>query len=201
MRTCYIVRHADKAAGDFYNPRLRHQDQPISDMGRQAAQHLCPYFEGKPISAIYVSEYLRTWQTIQPIALERGLTPTIDPRLNEIDNGLFEGKTAAEIQQQFPAEWQAYRERKSDFRFPSGESGAEAQQRIASFLAEKHSQHSDQDILLVSHDGLIRVLMCHIVHLPVYLRSSFRVDTCGIMEITYQPDYNSWRLIRFNQVC
>jgi hypothetical protein len=29
MTTWYIVRHAEKEPGDFYNPRLRHQDQII----------------------------------------------------------------------------------------------------------------------------------------------------------------------------
>ena len=28
--TVYIIRHAHKEKGDFYNPRLRHQDEPIS---------------------------------------------------------------------------------------------------------------------------------------------------------------------------
>jgi len=89
--------------------------------------------------------------------------------------------------------------RKADFRFPDGETGAEAQARIASFLEEKRREHGDEDIVLATHEGLIRLLMCYIVHLPVYLRGNFRVDTCGITEITYQPEYESWKLIRFNQ--
>ena len=29
----YILRHADKEQGKFYNSRLRHQDEPISQRG------------------------------------------------------------------------------------------------------------------------------------------------------------------------
>jgi hypothetical protein len=29
MPTFYIIRHARKELGDFYNPRLRHDDEPI----------------------------------------------------------------------------------------------------------------------------------------------------------------------------
>ena len=40
----YIIRHADKEQGDFYNPNLRHQDQPISEKGHLKAQKLISYF-------------------------------------------------------------------------------------------------------------------------------------------------------------
>jgi hypothetical protein len=37
------------------------------------------------------------------------------------------------------------------------------------------------------------------VGIPVYKRGNFYVDLCGITEITYQPEFNNWKLIRFNQ--
>jgi len=46
---------------------------------------------------------------------------------------------------------------------------------------------------------LIRLTTCYILGLPVYARWNFQFDFCGIMEITYQPDYQTWKLIRFNQ--
>ncbi|MBE3039280.1 MAG: histidine phosphatase family protein [Chloroflexi bacterium] len=197
----YIVRHAEKDPGDFFNPRLRHQDQPISLKGRQDAQKLCAFFAEKQISAIYVSSYQRTRQTIEEVAGRLQLAPLVDARLNEIDNGCFEGLSDQELHQEYPDVWTAYRERKCDFRFPGGETGAEAQQRIINFLAETLPQRGAENIILVSHDGLIRLLMCHILNIPVFSRWNFRVDTCGIMEVTYQRDFKAWKLIRFNQTC
>jgi hypothetical protein len=43
--------------------------------------------------------------------------------------------------------------------------------------------------------------MCTILDLPVHKRWNFHYDFCGIMEMTYQPDYAAWKLMRFNQVC
>jgi broad specificity phosphatase PhoE len=193
----YIIRHADKEKGDFYNPVLRHQDQPISAKGRAEARNLCSYFTEKSIATIYVSEYVRTRQTIEYVAQNLKLLPTVDHRLNEIDNGVIEGLTAQQISQKFPAVWKAFRERDRDFRFPEGENGEEAQQRIQSFFEEE--QKNQEDILLVSHDGWIRLLVCYLLGLPVYRRWDFRVDTCGIMEIEYQPEYERWKIIGFNQ--
>jgi broad specificity phosphatase PhoE len=188
MSTFFVIRHADKESGDFYNPQLRHQDQPISAKGRLEAQRLTAFFSGMPIEAIYVSEYRRTGQTIAPVAQEHQLTSISDGRLNEIDNGLIDGLTDEEIQQKYPEAWRAYRSRQVDFRFPEGETGLEAQKRIVDFLEEKRLQNSSGDIILVSHDGLIRLLMCYLMGIPVYKRWNFQVDTCGIMEIRYQPE-------------
>jgi broad specificity phosphatase PhoE len=195
----YIIRHADKEQGDFYNPILRHQDQPISPKGRAQAQKLFSYFSDKPIANIYVSEYVRTGQTIEYVAQKLKLSPIIDGRLNEIDNGLVEGLSEEEIQQKFPDVWNAFTARDRDFYFPEGESGEEAQRRIKSFMEEK--QVYNEDIILVSHDGLIRLLMCYILGIAVYRRWDFRVDTYGIMEIEYQPVFERWKLLRFNHIC
>lgn len=196
----YMIRHAHKARGDFYNPRLRHQDEPISPTGREEAGKLWSYLGNKAISAIYVSSYLRTAQTIEHVVKQSGLVPLVDERLNEIDNGCFDGMSEEEIQLQYPQIWKIRQERTADFRFPEGETGEEARQRIEEFLEEKRRVHVAENIIVVSHEGLIRLTVCHILGLPVYHRWNFHyVDFCGIMEITYQPEYETWKLIRFNQ--
>jgi broad specificity phosphatase PhoE len=193
-----IVRHADKEQGNFYNPVLRHQDEPISAKGIAQAQKLTSYFSDKTIDKIYVSDYIRTRQTIEPVAQKLKMSFIADSRLNEIDNGAFEGLSEQEIQGRFPEVWNAFKERNRDFQFPEGESGEAARRRIVSFMKEK--LEDKEDILIVSHDGLIRLWMCTILGMPVYRRWEFRVDTCGIMEIEYQPEYAGWKIIRFNHI-
>jgi broad specificity phosphatase PhoE len=138
-------------------------------------------------------------QTIEYAAQQSGIVPVIDERLNEIDNGCFDGMRDEEIQRQYPDIWKAFHERSADFRFPEGETGEEARQRMAGFLAEKRLIHRGENIVLVSHEGLIRLTACHILGLPVFHRWNFYVDFCGITEIAYQPEFRTWKLIRFNQ--
>ena len=197
----YLLRHAEKEWGGYYNPKLRHQDEPISQKGQEQAQKLVAYFADKGISRVYVSAYQRTTQTIAPLARHLNLLPLVDERLNEIDNGLFEAATEEDIRQKYPDEFKAFKERKTDFRFPQGETGEEARRRIADFLDEKRELHPDENTIAVSHDGLVRILMCHLTNNPVYYRWNFHVDFCGITEIVYQPEYRNWKLIRFNQIC
>ena len=200
MTTFYFVRHADKENGDFYNPRLRHQDQPISQKGQLQAQKLVAYFSEISISMIYTSEYLRTGQTIQYAAQAHQLRPIVDARLNEIDNGPVEGLTDEELREKYPEIWDGFHRRSADFRFPEGETGVEAQNRVVDFLEEKRREYSAGNIIVVGHDGLIRLLVCYLMGIPVYKRWNFQADTCGITEITYEPEFKTWKLIRFNQI-
>lgn len=197
--TFYLLRHAEKEKGDFYNPRLRHQDQPLSRRGQEESLKLWAYLCDKQIAAIYVSAYQRTGQTIAHVARQLGITPIVDARLNEIDNGILDKMSEQEVQEKYPKFWKVYRARTADFRFPGGEIGEEAQRRIAGFLEEKRQVHAGENIVVVTHEGLIRQAMCYLMGIPVYKRGNFHVDLCGITEITYQLEYKSWKLIRFNQ--
>jgi broad specificity phosphatase PhoE len=126
LATCYIIRHAEKEKGDFYHPRLRHQDEPITEKGQDKSCKLWGYLCDKEIAAIYVSEYQRTRQTIEYAAEKLNIVPIVDGRLNEIDNGCIDGMSDEQIQQTFPELWKGFQERTTDFRFPGGETGEEA---------------------------------------------------------------------------
>ena len=193
----YFVRHAAKEKGDFFNIVLRHQDEPISTFGKKQSKKLHRYFKNKKISSIYVSSYIRTHQTIEFIAKRLHINPIIDARLNEIDLGELEALGDKEVEEKYPEFWRAYTQRNRDFRFPGGETGEEARKRVVDFITEKRKR--EENVLAVSHDGLMRVLLCFVVGLPVFKRFYFHVETCGIIEIEYTDTVGEWRLIKFNQ--
>ena len=193
----YLVRHADKAKGDYFNPRLRHKDQPISTLGRKQASKIKKYFHKLSIESIYVSEYIRTEQTARPLGRKLKIVPIVDYRLNEIDNGIIDKLSDDEMREKYPDVWAAFQDRDSDFRWPEGETGLEAQERIVSFIIEQINQEGN--ILIIAHDGIIRILVCYVLGLPVYRRFSFQVDTASITEIEWDTAKSRWKLIRFNQ--
>ena len=193
----YLVRHADKAKGDYFNPRLRHDDQPISTFGRKQASKILKYFHKLSIKSIYISEYIRTEQTARPLAIKLKISPIVDYRLNEIDIGLIDRLSDDEIREKYPEVWDASQAWNRDFRWPEGETGLEAQERIVSFINEQINQEGS--ILIVAHDGIIRLLICYVLGLPVYSRFNFHVDTASVTEIEWDKNKSRWKLIRFNQ--
>ena len=193
----FLIRHADKAKGDYFSPRLRHDDQPISQFGRMQANKLKKYFSKIPLKSIYVSEYIRTEQTARPLARKLKIVPILDSRLNEIDIGLVDRLSDDELRDRYPEIWSASQDWDRDFRWPEGETGLEAQERIVSFINGQIDQ--ERSILIVAHDGIIRLLICHILGLPVYRRIHFQVDTASVTEIEWDSIKSRWKLIRFNQ--
>jgi probable phosphoglycerate mutase len=196
----YFVRHGDKAKGDYFNPALRHQDEPLTEEGFRKATVLQAYFSGRKLGAVYASEYLRAFQTAQVISARNGLEIVRDARLNEIDNGVIEPMTDIEIKARFPEFWAAFSARTEDVRFPGGETGAEVRDRQASFLNDLVKD--GRDALAVCHEGYIRLLASQLLGMPVYRRHLFKVDFCGFLEIEYDENDGFWRMIRMNQtVC
>ncbi|MES2441817.1 MAG: phosphoglycerate mutase family protein [Pseudomonadota bacterium] len=62
----YVVRHLNTPEGE--------RDPDLTPAGKAAAEQLATWFEGKPLTAIYVSDYKRTRQTAAPLAAARGIT-------------------------------------------------------------------------------------------------------------------------------
>jgi broad specificity phosphatase PhoE len=197
MLKFFLVRHADKEEGDYFNDRFNHNDQPISQFGSRQAAKLKEYFSQIPIRSIFVSEYLRTQQTARAIAEHHHIDPVVDGRLNEIDNGLVEVLSDDELKQQYPDVWKAIQDWDRDFRWPDGETGIEAQERIVSFIHDHIQQEGIN--LIVAHDGIIRLLLCYLLGLPVYDRVRFHIDTAGVTEFDWDETKGRWKIIRINQ--
>jgi len=191
----YLVRHSDKENGEYYSEYLPMNNQPLSESGIIKARKLVDFFKNIEISAIYVSEYIRTGQTIEYVSKSKGLDFIIDKRLNEINIGDTDKLSDEEIQSKYPEFWTSYLERESDFRFPNGESGEEACSRIFELF---NSLDIKQNMILVSHDGIIRSLICKILELPPFQRHRFKIDLCSITTCEYLSDLKAWQIVQMN---
>jgi phosphohistidine phosphatase SixA len=60
----FVVRHAEKAAGD---------DPPLTAAGQARAEALATLLAHQPLVAVYSTPYLRTRQTVAPTAEQHGL--------------------------------------------------------------------------------------------------------------------------------
>jgi len=65
--TLLIVRHAEKAAEPADDP-------PLTEAGRERAASLARMAAPSGVSAAYATQYLRTQQTVEPLAAQFGLT-------------------------------------------------------------------------------------------------------------------------------
>lgn len=195
--TTYVIRHGQKAKGDFFRTGLPLNDEPLSETGRAQALALTRYFKDLEIDSITVSEYRRTMETIAPVAEMKHIRPVTDSRLNEFNAGDAAALTEDELEKVYPELWKDFVARESDFRFLNGESGEEAGERVYGMFC---SLDPAQNHILVAHDGIIRTLICRGLGLPVYKRHLFRIDPCSITIFEYSRLFSCWTVPKINMV-
>ncbi|MDQ2756923.1 MAG: histidine phosphatase family protein [Actinomycetota bacterium] len=128
----------------------------LTDVGHAQARALVGALEPLSLDGIYVSDLVRTHQTVAPLAAARGLTPVIRPGLREIQAGHDEMTPD-------PARWEAYLgviyrwlDGDLEARMPGGETGAEVLARFDAVVAEVAAAHAESTALVVSHGAVIR---------------------------------------------
>ena len=123
-------------------------------------------------NAIYSSSLQRCSHTAQLVCPKQKIN--FDPRLNEINMGKWDGKTFDEIKKKRAEEFKKRGNDIYEFRPPDGESFKDLSDRLLSFLNKLQTKCFKQNnrrsqkrqysnTLLVSHAGVIRVLICHIL--------------------------------------
>jgi broad specificity phosphatase PhoE len=156
-RRIYLIRHGES---DWNVARRWQGFAPtgLNDTGRQQAQALADYLRTEPIDAIYTSDLPRALETAHILGAALGAAPQVDTRWREINVGVFQGMTAAEVEQHYPAELAAWRADTPDYRVPNGESRRELQDRAAAAWHDVAAGEG-RAAAVVSHGGTIRLLL------------------------------------------
>ena len=139
----------------------------LNEQGRKQAQALGEALKDFPITAIYSSPLERAMETAEPIAEARKLEITQEPDLMDTNIGKWEGKSWKVLS--LTKAWKIVQNAPSRFRFPEGESFAEAQLRYANALeriVKKH--HRPKDIIaVIFHADPIKLAISHFLGLPL----------------------------------
>jgi alpha-ribazole phosphatase len=119
------------------------------------------------VSRIWTSPARRCQELARSLAQSLAVTAIVDPRLQELDFGSWEGKSWDGVAR---AQLDAWAASPLTFRPPGGESGAELIGRVRDFHAElcRHRQ----TCIVVSHGGPLKVLASLLEGRPVDLLGS-----------------------------
>jgi broad specificity phosphatase PhoE len=115
-------------------------------------------------------------------AVAPDLPPHVDADLREIDFGAWETRTFAEAAGDDPAlvdRWAAF---SLDFAFPGGES-VEGFLRRVHGAAQRLVQAEAPTVLAVTHGGVIRAMVCHLLGLEPRHYLAFDVPYSGLVVI------------------
>ncbi|AZM49385.1 histidine phosphatase family protein [Streptomyces sp. WAC 06738] len=175
-------------------------DIDLTDHGRDQAAALADWAAQAGLTAVWSSPMLRCRQTAAGSAAAAGLPLHLDPRLRELDFGVAEGLTRAEMRERMPEAVASFEADPVAGHFPEGEDPAAVVERYAAFLADLRAEHdtgaqgdgkqaggkeSDGRILVVAHSTAIRLTLCRLLGLPLrdYRRRFPYLANCALNEL------------------
>jgi len=120
----------------------------------------------------YSSPMRRCRETAAAILGDRGVC--IDPDLREIDFGRWEGRTFAEAAAADPGIVERWASFEPGFAFPGGESVGHFLERIDR-AADRLARQEARTVLAVTHGGVIRAMICHLLGLDARKYVAFDV--------------------------
>ena len=135
-----------------------HLDIDLNDKGRWQAEQLASALSHENIDAVYCSDLSRAHDTAKALATPKGLSPHVVPALRERHFGEFEGLTWQELEERFPQESKAWKSRDPHWVPPKGESLTQLRTRIEACIEELAARHTEQQIVIVTHGGVLDVL-------------------------------------------
>lgn len=171
-RTIYLLRHGKIATEDDQRRYIGQLDLPLSEEGVRQARLLQKRLDGFAFGAVYCSDLSRSRRTAEIVAAGKGVAVTQRRDLREISLGEWEGCTFADIARRFPDEFRARGADIGYYRPPGGENFADCSRRAVAAFHDIMAASSG-DVLIVGHAGVNRLLLGHILGMP--LANLFRI--------------------------
>jgi len=192
-----LARHGETP----WNAEGRYQGQediPLSPLGETQARALGERLRKVHIARAVASPLRRARHTAELALGERDLPLTLDPGLMEIAHGTWEGLLASEIHERDADRLRAWRETPHEVQMPEGESLQHVLHRAwPAFARAAAGLRDDETLLIVAHDAVNRVLLCHVLGIPLARLWGFRQapTTLNLLE---GPDVDHLEVVRLN---
>ena len=171
----YLIRHGQTELNKVrrFQGRI---DVPLNETGIGQAQKLALRLSSEPLDKIYTSPLSRAQQTAEIIRSSHQIDIMTNEELVEMSFGSLEGKTYWEVNEIFP-DWNAS---VFDFTFAGGENLDNLVVRMKSFLDIVKKQDENSNILLVTHSGCLRVILCLLLGIDVNKWWQFKIDVASL---------------------
>ena len=154
----YLIRHGEtnlNQKGVYYG----WTDVPLCSKGEKQIKQLRNIFPQKAWDCIISSPLQRAIQTVKLLQLPSNIPWVMEERLKEIHFGQWEGKRYETIQKEDPIHWKRWINHWQVVAPPKGESYLELYSRVESWLLECVEKHKNQEILVISHQGCLRIIL------------------------------------------
>jgi broad specificity phosphatase PhoE len=180
--TLYLVRHGETAFNRD-GQGLGRKDVPLTERGLAQAEAVAGRFATVKVTRVLSSPLTRALTLAGLVAARHQLQPEVMESLTELDIGETDGMSFAEMRGRFPDflktwasddGWRA--------RMPGGESIEDLGRRVEP-LAQELLRGSVGDVVVVSHNFTLRVLICEMLGLSPARFRSFEMGLAAVTSL------------------
>ncbi|HBB36292.1 MAG TPA: histidine phosphatase family protein [Cyanobacteria bacterium UBA8803] len=185
-----LVRHGETE----WNRVSRFQggiDVPLNEKGRQQGQQAAEFLKDVPIDFAITSSMSRPKETAELIlAHHPNVKLQLEEQFKEINHGLWEGKFESEIKQIYPDLLERWQTAPATVQMPEGENLQQVWDRAtlawdAIVRSTPVSASQITTVLVVAHDAINKVILCHVLGLSPESFWSIKQGNGGISVIDY----------------
>ncbi len=200
-KTIYLIRHGETKYNKMGVVQGSGIDSDLNETGFAQARSFYEYYKHIPFDKIYTSCLKRTVQSVRQF-IDLEIPHESLPGLNEISWGEKEGKVPNYLEDQTYLETIAGWSRGETHipAAPNGESPEDvlARQKVA--FQYILSQTEEKTILVAMHGRAIRILLTHLLDLPLSKMDTFGHQNLCLYLLHFQDDTQKFELMLENDV-
>ena len=190
MKRVFLVRHGETD----WNREGRFQGQmdiPLNGTGVVQALSVAEALKDVSLDRIVASPLSRARETARPLAELKGLRAELSEGLIEIGHGLWEGRTAPEVEAEWADVLEAWHTRPETVVMPEGESLEDVQNRAWPALL-RIAEGKGENIAVFTHDAVLKVLLMNVLDCPLSSFWKFQLAN-GSITLLEQSE-KGWRI-------
>ena len=183
-----LIRHGET----LWNTQLRMQgslDSDLTPKGETQIMALGEWMKEVPFDYLYCSDTPRAHKTAEAIRKFTGHNLNFDKRLREKNLGVFEGLTSEEARERYPETFQQFKTAGASYVIDQGESTQQLLKRALDAIEEIRDRHPQKVAVAVTHGGVVRVLMKHVLGIPLDAPTQFLISNTGIFRLVWRDKW------------
>ena len=184
----WLVRHGETEANvaGLYSG---HAPTPLTERGIAQAQTLGTLLRNVPVDNVLCSELERARHTTQLILAEREVPVRNMPELNEMFFGDWEMRHHRDLAREDAENYAVWCNDWQNATPTNGEGFQAFSQRVERFIAQLADYKTCQNLLVVSHQGVLSVLIARLLSMPAAAMWHFRVEQGCWSAIDFCDDF------------
>jgi broad specificity phosphatase PhoE len=192
----YLVRHGEVEAPyqRVFGGRI---DMRLSPRGQEQATALADFLATTPFDRIYASPMQRVQQTLAPLINAHRPAPALLEGLREVDFGAWTGLTWDQVRERFGVSAFDWLHLLHDDGIAQAEPAADFGRRVRVCLDQVLAEGQGQHVAVICHGGVIRMLLAHLLELPLPRTAAFEIDYASVTVVDWRPARVEIQLLNF----